>query len=153
MVPYPRGGSRNDRDLATALQRRPPAFESRLFDTERVQSEAGGDNNPERRGCSPEIYWSEEPRQVTTTARSKLSYEVGSQTLANPGNPSGTPVHGTHRVGTPNQALATRLLPGPDVNPNGHPWVWIPAPVLIRAMRTPDANENRGYVLVREGTK
>jgi hypothetical protein len=40
-----------------------------------------------------------------------------------------------------------------DVNPNGHPWVWIPAPVLIRAMRTHDANENRGYVLVREGTK
>jgi hypothetical protein len=40
-----------------------------------------------------------------------------------------------------------------DVNPNGHPWVWIPAPVLIRAMRTPDANENRGYVLVREGKK
>jgi hypothetical protein len=40
-----------------------------------------------------------------------------------------------------------------DVNPNGHPWVWIPAPVLIRAMRTHDANENRGYVLVREGKK
>jgi hypothetical protein len=40
-----------------------------------------------------------------------------------------------------------------DVNPNGHPWVWIPAPVLIRSMRTHDANENRGYVLVREGKK
>jgi hypothetical protein len=40
-----------------------------------------------------------------------------------------------------------------DVNPNGHPWVWIPAKVLIASMRTPDANENRGYVLVREGKK
>jgi hypothetical protein len=40
-----------------------------------------------------------------------------------------------------------------DVNPNGHPWVWVPAPVLIKSMRTPDASENRGYVLVREGKK
>jgi Phytochelatin synthase len=38
-----------------------------------------------------------------------------------------------------------------DVNPNGHTWVWIPTPLLIKAMRTPDAHENRGYVLVREG--
>jgi hypothetical protein len=38
-----------------------------------------------------------------------------------------------------------------DVNPNGHPWVWVPAPILIRSMRTRDASENRGYVLVREG--
>src|SRR4051812_26639066 len=52
MVPHPKGGSRNDRDLAPALQRRPSAFESRLFDTERVQREAGDDNNPKRRGCS-----------------------------------------------------------------------------------------------------
>jgi hypothetical protein len=40
-----------------------------------------------------------------------------------------------------------------DVNPNGHPWVWIPAPLLIKSMRTRDVNENRGYVLVREGKK
>jgi hypothetical protein len=40
-----------------------------------------------------------------------------------------------------------------DVNPNGHPWVWIPAPLLIQSMRTHDVNENRGYVLVREGKK
>jgi hypothetical protein len=40
-----------------------------------------------------------------------------------------------------------------DVNPNGHPWVWIPAPLLIQSMRTHDVNENRGYVLVRERKK
>jgi Phytochelatin synthase len=38
-----------------------------------------------------------------------------------------------------------------DVNPNGHTWVWVPTPLLIKAMRTRDAHENRGYVLVREG--
>ena len=38
-----------------------------------------------------------------------------------------------------------------DVNPNGHRWVWAPAPALIRAMRTLDTVENRGYVLVKEG--
>ncbi|HVZ70865.1 MAG TPA: phytochelatin synthase family protein [Polyangia bacterium] len=40
-----------------------------------------------------------------------------------------------------------------DVNPNGHTWVWVPSSRLIAAMRTPDAHENRGYVLVREGAK
>jgi hypothetical protein len=40
-----------------------------------------------------------------------------------------------------------------DVNPNGHTWVWVPAPLLIKAMRTRDVNENRGYLLVREGSK
>jgi hypothetical protein len=40
-----------------------------------------------------------------------------------------------------------------DVNPNGHTWVWVPAGMLIKAMRTADVNENRGYVLVREGKK
>jgi hypothetical protein len=40
-----------------------------------------------------------------------------------------------------------------DVNPNGHPWVWVPARLLIESMRTKDVNENRGYVLVREGKK
>ena len=40
-----------------------------------------------------------------------------------------------------------------DVNPNGHPWVWIPAPLLFQSMRTHDVTENRGYVLVREGKK
>lgn len=39
-----------------------------------------------------------------------------------------------------------------DVNPNGHTWAWVPAPILIKAMRTPDVHENRGYLLVREGT-
>lgn len=39
-----------------------------------------------------------------------------------------------------------------DVNPNGHGWVWVPAPALIRAMRTFDEVENRGYLLVKEGT-
>lgn len=40
-----------------------------------------------------------------------------------------------------------------DVNPNGHPWVWVPAPMLIAALRTADVHENRGYVLVREGAR
>jgi hypothetical protein len=40
-----------------------------------------------------------------------------------------------------------------DVNPNGHTWVWVPAALLIKAMRTSDLNENRGYVLVKEGPK
>jgi hypothetical protein len=40
-----------------------------------------------------------------------------------------------------------------DVNPNGHPWVWVPAALLIQSMRTKDVNENRGYVLVREGKR
>lgn len=39
-----------------------------------------------------------------------------------------------------------------DVNPNGHSWVWAPAAALIRAMRTFDKVENRGYLLVREGS-
>jgi hypothetical protein len=37
-----------------------------------------------------------------------------------------------------------------DVNPNGHTWVWAPAAALIRAMRTPDQTENRGYLLVSD---
>jgi hypothetical protein len=40
-----------------------------------------------------------------------------------------------------------------DVNPNGHTWVWVPAPLLIKAMRTADNNENRGYVLIKEGAR
>ena len=39
-----------------------------------------------------------------------------------------------------------------DVNPNGHTWVWAPAAMLIHAMRTTDGTENRGYLLVKEGT-
>lgn len=38
-----------------------------------------------------------------------------------------------------------------DVNPNGHSWVWAPAPALFQAMRTRDTVENRGYLLVGEG--
>ena len=40
-----------------------------------------------------------------------------------------------------------------DVNPNGHTWVWVPAPALFAAMRTKDTIQNRGYLLVREGSK
>lgn len=36
-----------------------------------------------------------------------------------------------------------------DVNPSRYPWVWIPLPRLIEAMRTRDVVENRGYILVR----
>ena len=44
------GGRRRHRDLATALQRRPSPFESRLFDTERVQEKVSGRNEGEQRG-------------------------------------------------------------------------------------------------------
>ena len=38
-----------------------------------------------------------------------------------------------------------------DVNPNAQKWVWVPAPLLAKAMRTKDVSENRGYLLVKEG--
>lgn len=37
-----------------------------------------------------------------------------------------------------------------DVNPNNAPWVWVSADDLIRAMRTFDTVENRGYLLIAE---
>lgn len=39
-----------------------------------------------------------------------------------------------------------------DVNPDVAPWVWVPADALVAAMRTRDVVENRGYVLVSEGS-
>jgi hypothetical protein len=38
-----------------------------------------------------------------------------------------------------------------DVNPNAQKWVWVPTALLVKAMRTKDAAENRGYLLVKEG--
>ncbi len=38
-----------------------------------------------------------------------------------------------------------------DVTPNKADWVWVKAELLIRAMRTFDTIENRGYLLIREG--
>jgi Phytochelatin synthase len=38
-----------------------------------------------------------------------------------------------------------------DVNPNAQRWVWVPAALLVKAMRTKDVAENRGYLLVKEG--
>jgi len=38
-----------------------------------------------------------------------------------------------------------------DVNPNAQPWSWVPLGALIEAMKTKDAVENRGYLLVKEG--
>ncbi len=38
-----------------------------------------------------------------------------------------------------------------DVNATGHSWVWVAAPALFHAMRTFDAVENRGYLVVNEG--
>lgn len=35
-----------------------------------------------------------------------------------------------------------------DVNPSKLGWVWVPTATLVRAMRTLDSRENRGYVLV-----
>ncbi len=37
-----------------------------------------------------------------------------------------------------------------DVNPNRAPWVWVRSDDLIRAMRTFDTIENRGYLLISE---
>ena len=36
-----------------------------------------------------------------------------------------------------------------DVNLSHYPWVWMPVATLIRGMRTRDAVENRGYILVQ----
>ncbi len=36
-----------------------------------------------------------------------------------------------------------------DVNPALHGWVWMPLATLIQGMRTADAQENRGYILLR----
>jgi len=38
-----------------------------------------------------------------------------------------------------------------DVNPNTSKWVWVKTTDLIKAMRTFDTTENRGYLLVKEG--
>jgi hypothetical protein len=35
-----------------------------------------------------------------------------------------------------------------DVNPSSAGWVWVPLAALVRAMRTFDTVENRGYLLV-----
>ena len=37
-----------------------------------------------------------------------------------------------------------------DVNPNRAPWVWVGSEDLVRAMRTFDTVENRGYLLIAE---
>lgn len=37
-----------------------------------------------------------------------------------------------------------------DVNPNSAPWVWVRSDDLIRAMRTFDTVENRGYLMISE---
>lgn len=40
-----------------------------------------------------------------------------------------------------------------DVNATTQPWVWAPAKALLAAMRTKDREQNRGFVLVREGPR
>lgn len=40
-----------------------------------------------------------------------------------------------------------------DVNPNRAPWVWVKSDDLITAMRTFDTVENRGYLLISEGSR
>ncbi|MCB0417150.1 MAG: phytochelatin synthase [Bdellovibrionaceae bacterium] len=39
-----------------------------------------------------------------------------------------------------------------DVNPSKAPWVWVTTETLVKAMKTMDTVENRGYLLVAEGT-
>ena len=39
-----------------------------------------------------------------------------------------------------------------DVTPNKADWVWVKAALLIQAMRTFDTLENRGYLLIKEGS-
>ena len=38
-----------------------------------------------------------------------------------------------------------------DVNSTDQRWVWVKASALFASMRTPDVQENRGYLLVKEG--
>jgi len=38
-----------------------------------------------------------------------------------------------------------------DVNPNGQTWVWAQGDALLKSLRTKDVEENRGYLLVKEG--
>lgn len=38
-----------------------------------------------------------------------------------------------------------------DTNPQNEPWAWVSTTRLIAAMRTKDVDENRGYLLVKEG--
>jgi hypothetical protein len=38
-----------------------------------------------------------------------------------------------------------------DVNSTDQRWVWVKAPALFASMRTQDTQENRGYLLVKEG--
>ncbi|NMO18597.1 phytochelatin synthase [Pyxidicoccus fallax] len=38
-----------------------------------------------------------------------------------------------------------------DVNATDQRWVWVKAPALFASMRSPDVQENRGYLLVKEG--
>ena len=40
-----------------------------------------------------------------------------------------------------------------DVNPNKAGWVWVSSQDLIKAMRTFDTIENRGYLLIAEGSE
>ena len=40
-----------------------------------------------------------------------------------------------------------------DVTPNKADWVWVKAELLIQAMRTFDTIENRGYLLIKEGSQ
>jgi hypothetical protein len=37
-----------------------------------------------------------------------------------------------------------------DVNPNAAGWVWVTTEALVRAMRTFDTVENRGYLLISD---
>ena len=39
-----------------------------------------------------------------------------------------------------------------DVNPNRSPWAWVSMDALIAAMATHDTVENRGFIIVSEGT-
>ena len=48
---------------------------------------------------------------------------------------------------------ATRSFLVLDVNPGRAEWTWVPAPLLIKALRTRDTDENRGYLLVTEGAR
>ncbi len=51
VVPQPHRGGRDHRDLAPALQRGSPPLEPGYFDADRIQSEAHGHPQPDRRGC------------------------------------------------------------------------------------------------------
>jgi hypothetical protein len=90
--------------------------------------------------------------EATITAELKQNLKtLGDYVIVNFHRPALGQMGGGHisPLGAYDEASDSFLLM--DVNPNDKTWVWIKSADLIRAMRTLDVSENRGYVLVKEG--